>query len=266
MNSYSDTHCHLDFDVFDVDRPEVIKRSQQAGLCFILNPGIDLPTSTAAIQLAHAYPGLIYAAVGFHPNYANLWDQNSIKALRTLAEDKAVIAIGEIGLDYYRQHTPRDLQHDIFLQQLSLARELELPVVIHNRDASHHVLPILSDWIKSLPDGSRLKNFPGVLHSYSDTLEVAQEAISLNFMVGITGPVTFNNAVERKHIVANLPVESLLLETDAPFLTPHPHRGKRNEPAYIPLIAEMIAKLHQTSADAIAEATYQNARFLFNLN
>jgi len=264
LNVFTDTHCHLDFEIFDQDRKEVIERAKQAGLCFILNPGIDLQTSTVTIKLANTYPGFIYAAIGFHPNYGSQWDHNSMHGLKNLAEDHSVLAIGEIGLDYYRDYTPRNLQYDIFLKQLTLAKELDLPVLIHNRDASQDVLPILSDWVKSLPKDSHLKQYPGVLHSYSDTLEVAQTAISLKFMIGITGPVTFNKADERKRIVANLPLESILLETDAPFLTPHPHRGKRNEPAYIPLIAEIIANLHGTNLETVAEITYQNARKLLN--
>ena len=264
MNKFTDTHCHLDFDVFDVDRSEVIIRAQQAGLGFILNPGIDLPSSKTGIKLAHDYPGLIYAAVGFHPNYGSLWDKNSLNGLRMLAKDKSVLAIGEIGLDYYRQHTPIDLQREILLQQLDLAKELALPVILHTRESANDILSILVNWVNSLPDNSKLKTYPGVLHSFSDTLEVAFKAISLNFMIGITGPVTFNNAAEIKNLVANLPLQSILLETDSPFLTPHPYRGRRNEPANIPLIAEMIAKLHKTTIDGVAETTYQNARQLFN--
>lgn len=264
MKKFTDTHCHLDFDVFDVDRSEVIIRAQQAGLGFILNPGIDLPSSKTAIKLANNFPSLIFAAVGFHPNYGSLWDKNSLNRLRKLAKDKCVLAIGEIGLDYYRQHTSRDLQREVFLQQLDLAKELNLPVVIHMRESSDDMLAILSDWVNSLSNNSKLKQYPGVLHSFSDTLSVASKAISFNFMIGITGPVTFNKATETKDLVANLPLQSILLETDSPFLTPHPHRGRRNEPAYIPLIAEMIASLHKTTIDEVAETTYQNACKLFN--
>jgi len=263
LTHFTDTHCHLDFDIYDEDRAEVVSHASQSGLSFILNPGIDLETSMAAIHLAYQYQGLIHAAVGFHPNYGSQWLDTSIDSLAKLAEDKAVLAIGEIGLDYYRQHTPREQQHDIFLRQLALARELDLPVLIHNRDASADLMPILAEWVRSLPGDSRLRQTPGVLHAFSDTLDVAHCATSLNFMIGIAGPVTFKNAQERKDLVAQLPLTSLLLETDAPFLTPHPFRGRRNEPAHIPLIAAEVAKLHGKTIEEVALTTYNNANNLF---
>ncbi len=267
MITYTDTHCHLDFPRFNKDRGAVMKRAQKANLVWILNPGIDLPTNRAAIALAEGHPDFISAAVGVHPNFGQPWTLDIIPALKKQAQHPSVVAIGEIGLDYYRQHTPFEQQRIMLIQQLALAAELELPVIIHNRDASKDILRLLKDWWQGLSASKNpLAERPGVLHSFSADLETAQKALEMNFMIGISGPITFNNAPERKAVTKNLPLESLLLETDAPFLTPHPHRGKRNEPAYIPLIAEEIARLHRKSPKEIGDITLQNAQRLFRFS
>jgi TatD DNase family protein len=267
MIPYTDTHCHLDFDRFDKDRDEILKRAWKAGLVWILNPGIDLHTNQTAINLAKSHPEKISAAVGIHPNFGQSWTANILSALREQAQQPEVVAIGEIGLDYYRQYTPFDQQRMMFKEQLKLAAELNLPVIIHNRESTGDLMAILSEWHQELvQSGHPLAERPGVLHSYSADLDTAQEAAAMHFYLGISGPVTFNNAPERKSVTRNLPLENLLIETDAPFLTPHPHRGKRNEPAYIPLIAKEIARLHNTSPKEVAEITYANARRLFQLD
>lgn len=267
MVPYTDTHCHLDFGQFADDRDQVLERAWEAGLVWILNPGIDLHTNQAAIDLAMTHPGKISAAVGIHPNYGATWTKDILPTLKQQANQPGVVAIGEIGLDYYRQHTPFDQQKTMFKGQLELAAELNLPVIIHNRQATHDLLEILKNWQRELINSEHpLANRPGVLHSYSGDVDTALMAIEMNFYIGIGGPVTFKNAPERKAITKDLPLDSLLLETDAPFLTPHPHRGKRNEPSYIPLIAKEIARLHNVSAEEIAEITYANAKVLFNLN
>lgn len=267
MIPYTDTHCHLDFDRFDNDRQKVLNRAWKAGLVWILNPGIDTATSQAAINLAKTYPDRVSAAVGVHPNFGEPWTESLLSTLRKQAQQPGVVAIGEIGLDYYRQHTPFPQQRIMFKAQLALAAELGLPVIIHNRDSTEDLMRILKTWQQELADsGHPLAERPGVLHSYSADYDTAREAIDINFYIGISGPVTFNNAPDRKSIVRNLPMDRLLLETDAPFLTPHPHRGKRNEPAYIPLIAEEIARLQNTSPKAVAEVTSANARKLFNVD
>lgn len=266
MTSYTDTHCHLYFEQFDQDRQSVLSRAWDAGLVWILNPGIDLETSQAAITLANAHPGKISAAVGIHPNFGRPWTDIILPTLREQALQPGVVAIGEIGLDYYRQHTPPDQQRTMFIAQLQLAAELNLPVIIHNRDSTSDLLVILKDWHRELVSTKNpLSHYPGVLHSYTGGLDSAKVAISMNFFIGISGPVTFKNAPERKSITQRLPLEHLLLETDAPFLAPHPHRGKRNEPAFIPLIAMEIAKLHKKTPQQIAETTYTNARKLFRV-
>lgn len=266
MIPYTDTHCHLDFDRFDKDRPQVLERAFKAGLVWILNPGIDLHTNQAAIELAQNNPQHINAAVGIHPNFGQPWTADILPTLREQAQQSGVVAIGEIGLDYYRQHTPFDQQRIMFEDQLALAEELGLPVVLHNRDATHDLLQILTSWHQGLVHQDHpLAKRPGVFHSFLADYDTAIAAIEMNFYIGISGPVTFTNAPERKAITRQLPLDRLLLETDAPFMAPHPHRGKRNEPAYIPLIAEEIARLHNTSPKHIAQITYANACRLFDL-
>ena len=266
MIPYSDTHCHLDFERFSKDRPQVLERAWKAGLVWILNPGIDLHTNQAAIELAKAYPGRISASVGIHPNFGQPWTSDILPTLREQATQPEVVAIGEIGLDYYRQHTPIDQQRRMFEAQLTLAQELAIPVILHNREAAQDLVRILKSWHQGLIDADHpLANRPGVFHSFSADDDTANAAIEMNFYIGISGPVTFANANDRKTNTRSLPLDHLLLETDAPYLTPHPHRGKRNEPAYIPLIAEEIARLHNISAKRVAEITYTNACRLFNL-
>lgn len=267
MIPYTDTHCHLDFDWFDEDREAVIERALQSNLVWMLNPGIDLETSKAAIQLSRASSVRINAAVGVHPNFGKPWTEDVLSELKELAQNPQVVAIGEIGLDYYRKYTPVAQQNTMFKDQLILAAELGLPVVIHLRDAMEDLLGILQSWHQTLVrDGNPLADRPGVLHSYSADYETALSAMEMNFFIGISGPVTFRNAPERKSITQRLPLDRLLLETDAPFLAPHPHRGQRNEPAYIPLIAQEIADLHQIDLKTVAEITYANAKYLFRFS
>jgi len=265
MSPFTDTHCHLDFDRFDKDRAEVLERAWNAGLVFILNPGIDLETSHKAVDLSKQHPGKIFAAVGIHPNYGKAWTKGIVQNLYEMAGSPEVLAIGEIGLDYYREHTPHQQQRKMLEDQLTLAEKMNLPVALHNRQSTEDLLAILESWQRGLAAADHpLAESPGVLHSYSDDLESAQRAIEMNFFIGISGPVTFTNAPERKAVTRALPLDHILLETDAPFLAPHPHRGKRNEPSYIPLIAEQIGKLHNISPKSVAEETYTNAMRLFN--
>jgi TatD DNase family protein len=258
-----DTHCHLDFDDFDPDREMIMHRARQAGVVRIVNPGIDIESSQVALRLSETYPE-VFVAVGVHPNSGSTWTDQTLPRLRRLAAHPKVIAIGEIGLDYYRDRVARPLQQDILRQQLALAAELGLPVILHSRKAEVEIVDILSEWVADLvASGSSLTGRPGVLHSYSGDEETARKVTALNFFIGITGPVTFHNAAKLQHLVTALPLESLLLETDAPFLTPHPHRGQRNEPAYVRLVAEKIAEQHKQPLEAVARASTANAARLF---
>jgi TatD DNase family protein len=261
----------MNFDWFDNDRVAVIEKARQAGVVRILNPGINVTTSQEAVALAANTPE-VYAAIGVHPNDALSWNNHTLIDLRRLVKYPKVSAIGEIGLDYYRDRAPKSLQHEVFVTQLNLAHEADLPVVIHSRNKSENdqqaiqdVLELLSDWVAELEsNGSKLSKHPGVLHSYSGNLAMAKRAVDLNFMIGVTGPVTFKKAQGLREVIAGLPVENLLIETDAPFLTPHPYRGKRNEPAYVRYVCEKIAEIHQMPVEKIAGITRINAERLFN--
>ena len=263
--TYSDTHCHLDFDTFDTDRDAVVERASAAGLEFIINPGIDLPTSLAAIQLARTYPGFCYAMVGFHPNEAQLFDADAQARLAELAQQPGVVAIGEIGLDYYRERCSPSVQRQVLEKQLALAEVCQLPICIHNRQATADLLSILHAWWHDLPNESPLKKAPGVLHAWSEDYPSTIPFMEMGFRFGIGGPISFKNAPDRHQFVSQLPLEYLLLETDAPFLTPAPFRGRRNEPAYIPYIAKAIGHLKGMTAEEIGVIATSNARIVYRL-
>jgi TatD DNase family protein len=259
-----DTHCHLNLNSFDNDRDEVLQRAFQTQVTRILVPGIDIPTSQMAIELAEKYPE-IYAAIGIHPNSGNTWQTTSLADLRKMAFHPKVVAIGEIGLDYYRQSTDPFLQKEIFLAQLNLAAEVGKPVILHSRHALMDMIPLLEIWHEELISLlSPLKEAPGVLHAYEGELLDAQMAISNGFLIGIGGPITYLNAAKLQQTVSELPLSNLILETDAPFLTPHPLRGKRNEPGNIPLIAQRLADLRHSSLNKISEITTNNANKSFH--
>jgi len=266
----TDTHCHLDFDNFDNERTEIIDRARNVGVVRILNPGINVLTSENALNLAQQYQE-VYASVGVHPNEANSWNDETINRLRILAAQPNVVAIGEIGLDYYRDRTPPEKQLTIFKSQLGLAGELGLPVIIHTRNtstgdqkATSDAIKILTVWIEKLKESnSEMAACPGVLHSFSGDLILAHNAINLNFCLGITGPVTFKNSDELQQVVGSVPLKNLLIETDAPFLTPHPFRGKRNEPAYVKYVAEKIAEIQKLSYDVVIETSQINSERIF---
>jgi TatD DNase family protein len=271
-NVLTDTHCHLDFRKFDADRDEVLARAWEAGLTRILIPGITLDSSRAAVKLADSHPKL-FAAVGIHPNDVDQLHVDTLARLRELAKKPKVVAIGETGLDYYWDSAPHDHQQKVLQEQLALAAELRLPVILHSRekgDAPHgacaeDLIKILEEWVNRLRvEKNPLADRPGVLHSFSGSRETAQRAIQLGFYMGVTGPVTFKNAVKRQEIIAALPLERLLIETDAPYLAPHPHRGQRNEPAFVHEIADKIAQLNSRSLEEVAAITSANAARLFS--
>jgi TatD DNase family protein len=263
-----DTHAHLDFAKFDTDRPAVLERAKAEGVVAILNAGTDVDTSRRAVELA-AQNKMVYAAVGMHPHDAKKLDGAALAELRELACRAEVVAVGEIGLDFYRNLSPRDVQRRAFRAQLAWAAKLGKPVIIHDRDAHEEVMVILNDWAKGLRDSPLSGNGDpaaarlGVLHTFSGDLGMAQQAIALGFYISISGPVTYKKASRLRTIVQALPLDRLLVETDCPFLAPHPHRGKRNEPAYVRLVAERIAEIKGISLDEVAEATTANARSLF---
>ncbi|MCY4147101.1 MAG: TatD family hydrolase [Chloroflexi bacterium] len=258
-----DTHCHLNFHRYDHDRDAVLQRAHAAGVERIIIPAIDLPSCAETLQLAEAHTG-IFAAVGIHPNSSRSFDSSSIARLRELAARDKVVAIGEIGLDYHWDNSPKTAQIRALEQQLQLAAELTLPVIIHNREASEDAIEILADWAAAA--GSRLQGRLGVLHSFSASADIAARAIELGFYLGFTGPLTFKNARELRVVARETPLERLLVETDAPFLAPAPVRGKRNEPAWVGLINAKLAELHGMAPDQMARQTTRNAETLFALS
>jgi TatD DNase family protein len=284
----TDTHCHLDLDRFESDREEVLHRAAQDGVSRILIPGLTVESSIAIVDLVRSHP-MLYAAIGVHPTEALTWTADTKSELRDLVVHQShasadmrkqtgegtgkIVAIGEIGLDYYWESAPHEQQQALLREQLDLAGELSLPVVIHLRekgDADHgpcneRLLDILEEWVRALVStNAGLAERPGVLHSFSGNLETAERAIELGFFIGISGPVTFKNAQVKQEMVTSLPLERLLIETDAPYLAPHPHRGKRNEPAFVALIADKIAKLQSRTLEEVARVTTNNAARLFS--
>jgi TatD DNase family protein len=253
----------MEFSDFEADWEAVLTRALEAGVTRILVPGIDLGSSQKAVEIAGANEP-VFAAVGVHPNQAGSWNEGTLERLKELAGEPGVAAIGEIGLDFYRDSADIGLQQEVFRLQLELASELGLPVVVHNRDATQAVLKVLSDWHSNLVEfGSELVERAGVLHSYSDSLETANEAGEIGLFIGITGPVTFKKADTLREVVSQLPMERLLVETDSPYLSPEPFRGRRNEPAHVRIVAEKIAELHGTTLESVSEQTSENARRLF---
>lgn len=264
MSDLTDTHCHLYFKDFHQDLDQVLDRAWEEGVERILVPGIDLESSRQATALAEKYPQL-YAAVGIHPNEATTWNESTLSALSDLAAHPKTVAIGEIGLDFYRDRTPKELQIEVFKQQLALAKEQHKPVIIHTRQSLAAVWPILSAWQSELEkSASALAQQPGVLHSFDESVSWAQQVIESHFRVGIGGPVTFRNATDKHELATRIDLSHLLLETDAPFLTPHPYRGRRNEPAYTAYVAAKVAELKNLPVAAVRHQTTKNAATLFN--
>jgi TatD DNase family protein len=248
-----DSHAHLDFRQFDDDREKVIERARKAGVVTIVNIGTSPASSRTSVALAERYD-FIYATVGVHPHDAKVVTPPVLDELRSLAQHRKVVAVGEIGLDYYRDLSPRPVQRRVFDEQLALAAELGLPVIVHSRDAHDDVLAALRDWKGT-----------GVLHSYSAGPRLLEEVLALGFSVGISGPVTFPKADALRAVAATVPMERLLVETDCPYLTPKPYRGRRNEPAYVQYVAEAVALAREASPVDVAQATTDNARRLFGI-
>ncbi len=251
-----DTHAHLQWASFNKDRETVISRARKVGVENIVDIGFDADGSREAIELAEKHEG-VYATVGIHPHNASQLNQNLLDKLRKLSENPKVVAIGEIGLDYYRNLSPREAQKKAFKAQLTLAEELGLPVVIHDREAHADTLQILS-------------KFKGktrcVMHCFSGSREMAEQCVKLGFYMSFAGPVTFPNSRKLREVAEWTDLNKILLETDSPWLAPQNKRGRRNEPAFLPFIAKKIAELKGICADDLAAATTKNAKDIFQLS
>lgn len=256
MATLVDSHCHLDFEQFDADREAVLERAIAAGVTRFINPATDMASSKRALKLARQYEN-IYAAVGFHPYEATAVNDETLAQLADLARDPRVVAIGEIGLDFYRDRAPKEAQYRAFEAQLALATTLRLPVIVHQRQAAADTMAILRRWAAG-GEHSGL-----VLHAFSGDEAMVEEAASLNFYMGVGGPITFKNARDYPRVVARIPPSRLLVETDAPFLSPHPFRGRRNEPARVVLVAQKLAALFNMDFESFAQQVTQNTETLF---
>ncbi len=266
----TDTHCHLDSEKFHADRSAVIRRALDAGVGRMLAPGVSVESSKDCVQIASENPA-VFAAVGVHPEDGGAFSPISLEEIRVLAAQPKVVAIGEIGLDYYWVHDPAQhaQQRELLKQQLRMASELQKPVILHCREKGDaacgpcidDLLAILEKWLVETP--AALPH-PGVLHSFSGGLDAARRAIELGFLIGVTGPVTYKNAAARRELVAALPLNCLLVETDSPYLAPEPHRGQRNEPAFVAHIADKIAAVQSRTSQEVAVVTAENASRLFS--
>ncbi len=263
--SIIDTHCHLDQPQFDRDLDDVLERAAAAGVKRIIDPGVDLASCRKALGLADRYPE-VYVAVGVHPNDCSDFSSSTLAELRELAAHPKVVAIGEIGLDYYREQVPHEMQRKVLRDQLGLAAELDLPAILHSRgapgpdrDANADLLWELAQWGPDVRKQRGPDAILGVLHAFSGNAATAAQAYALGLVLSLGGPVTFGNARELRQVVPELQVDRLMLETDAPYLAPDPYRGQRNEPAYLPLVVEALAALWVISPADVARHTSETA-------
>lgn len=251
-----DSHCHIDLAQFDEDRDDVLARAEQAGVKYLINPATNLENSRHILALVETYPN-IFAAIGCHPYDAAEVNEGTLQALETMAAHSKVVAIGEIGLDYFRGLAPKSVQRNAFEAQLALAQKLALPVIVHQRESADDTMAILRQWATG-------DNQSGlVLHAFSGDVAMAKAATSLGFYVGIGGPVTFKNSRHLPDVIKSVPLNRLLIETDAPFLSPHPFRGKRNEPARVGLVAQKISDILQIDISEFSRQVTQNTIDLF---
>ncbi|ASS94562.1 MULTISPECIES: TatD family hydrolase [Peribacillus] len=252
-----DTHVHVNAEQFNEDLEDVIERAKEAGVNNMVVVGFDRPTIIRAMELIEAYD-FMYAAVGWHPVDAIDMTEEDLQWIEELSNHPKVVAIGEMGLDYHWDKSPKEVQMEVFRKQIRLAKKVGLPIIIHNREATADIVHILKE-----EEASRVG---GIMHCFSGSAETALECINMNFYISLGGPVTFKNAKKPKEVAAAVPLDRLLIETDCPYLAPHPYRGKRNEPSYVKLVAEQIAEIKQLTIEEVSQATTENAKKLFGIN
>jgi len=254
---FIDSHAHLDLSEFKKDMPDVIQRAKESGIENIITIGIGVQECKAALRIAEAYPS-VYAAIGIHPHNAKSLDLKTLDFLEDNAKHKKVVALGEMGLDFFRNHSSREDQIRAFRAQLDLAKSVKLPVIIHDRDAHDETLSILEEEKAGLTGG--------VIHCFSGDAQMAFKCIDMGFYISIPGTVTFKNAKKQIEVVRKIPIEKTLIETDCPFLAPVPYRGKRNEPLYVKYVAEAIAKIKNMQLEDVARITVLNTKKFFSLS
>ncbi len=250
-----DTHTHYDAEQFDNDRVELLSSMREHNVGFILNVGATLDGCKSSVEFARKYP-FMYAAVGVHPDEVGALNDETFAWMEELLLDKKAVAVGEIGLDYYWDNEPREVQKEWFIRQLALARKHDLPVCIHSRDAAEDTLNVMREYAKGLQ---------GVIHCFSYSPEIAKEYVKNGFYIGVGGVVTFKNGKKMKEVVKATPIERILLETDCPYLAPEPYRGKRNSSIYLDRVAQEIGQLKGMTANEVIEVTEQNAKTLFGI-
>lgn len=253
---YFDTHAHLDDKQFRQDQDAMIRRAKEAGIQYIVNVGYNVPSARRTLELVKKYD-FIYGAIGMHPHDAKDLNGESLQELKRIAKEPKIVAIGEIGLDYYWNHSPHDVQQRVFRRMIDFARELKKPIIIHDRDAHEDIFRIMKE--------EEARDVGGIFHCYSGSWTMAKEAVSMGFYISIAGPVTFHNARKTVEVVKEIPLEHLLIETDCPYLAPVPYRGKRNEPAYVVKVAEMIAEIKGVPLTDVALATLENGKKAFGI-
>ncbi|MDA1478231.1 TatD family hydrolase [Bacillus changyiensis] len=251
-----DTHAHLNAEQYHEDLKEVIARAREEKVEHIVVVGFDRPTINRAMELIEEYE-FIYAAIGWHPVDAIDLTDEDLSWIKELSSHEKVVALGEMGLDYHWDKSPKDVQKEVFRKQIALAKQVNLPIVIHNRDATEDVITILRE------EGA--EQVGGIMHCFTGSAEIAKECIDMNFYISFGGPITFKNAKKPKEVAKQIPIDRVLIETDCPYLTPHPFRGKRNEPSYVKFVAEQIAELKGLTYEEVAAKTTENAKKLFNM-
>jgi TatD DNase family protein len=251
-----DTHVHLNAEQFSEDLNEVIDRARMEGVQYMVVVGFDRPTILKAMELIEEYD-FIYASIGWHPVDAIDMRDEDLMWIEELANHPKVVAIGEMGLDYYWDKSPKEVQQEVFRKQIQLAKKVKLPIVIHNREATADIVTILKE--------ENAAEVGGIMHCFSGSVEIAKDCVEMNFYISLGGPVTFKNAKKPKEVAQEIPLNKLLIETDCPYLAPHPYRGKRNEPSYVKLVAEQIAELKGLSYEEVSQATTENAKILFGI-
>ena len=252
-----DSHCHYNDEKFNEDKDEIIKNVYESGVTKFVNAGYDIESSKKAIEIANKYE-FIYATCGISPNDIENIKKEDLDEVKKLAQNEKVVAIGEIGLDYYWNKENKEKQKEIFIKQIQIANELELPIVIHTREA-------VSDTIDILKNQINVKN-KGVMHCCPLNIEFIKEALKLGFYISFAGPITFKSSKNASDVIKYVPLEKMLIETDSPYLSPEPNRGKRNDSRNVKYIAEKIAEVKQKSIEEIAKITYENAKKIFKIN